>query len=164
MKKILTLALTLTLLSCGFTPMYSADTISGTAIQRDIFITPISGTNGIDLRNALRAKFGTDNDSPSAKYTLSVDLKNPETILKALQITGDATWQEVRLTAHYILKETATGNVIVTATDTASESYTFVRDLVAAKASHNNAAQNATRILAEKISTRVNAKLANGDK
>jgi len=152
-------SLLIALCACGFSPMYSTDKDAGVAVHHDIFIAPISGTNGIDLRNALRAKFGTDNDSASAKYLLTVDLQQPATIFKALQKTGDATWQEVRLTARYELRESATGNVIVKATDTASESYTFVRDLVAAQASYNNAVRNATRMLSEKISTRVNAKL-----
>jgi len=147
------------LYACGFTPMYSTDT-GGGAAHGDIFVAPISGTNGIDLRNALVAKFGSDIDNAAAQYKLTVNLKKPETTFKGLQITGDATWQEVRLTATYELKDAKTGTVILSATDNASESYTFVRDLVAANASYNNAIQNAVRILSEEIETRVNAKLA----
>ncbi|MCL2017344.1 MAG: LPS assembly lipoprotein LptE [Alphaproteobacteria bacterium] len=157
MKKLLTLLLALTLASCGWTPMYD----SGGHLRsetRDIYIVPISGTNGIDLRNTLRASWGTVNDTTS-KYILSVDLKKPETILKALQITGDATWREVRMTAKYELRDRESGDVILSAFDTASESYAFVSDLVAAQASYNNAVQNAIRVLANKIETRVNAKL-----
>lgn len=129
---------------------------------QDIYIAPISGTNGVDLRNALRASWGTDNSS-MPKYTLEVNLQAPATIFKALQITGDATWQEVRMTAKYELRDTETGKVILSATDTASESYTFVSDLVAAQASYNNAVQNAISVLAGKIEARVNAKLVNGE-
>ena len=141
--------------------MYDADRNLQTRLQ-DIYIAPISGTNGIDLRNALRAAWGTDN-SVSAGYTLHVRLHNPETIFKALQITGDATWQEIRMTASYELRNTETGEIILTAFDTASESYTFVADLVAAQASYNNAVQNAIQVLARKIETRVNARLASRD-
>ena len=153
-------SLLIALCACGFSPMHATrDNASST---RDIFIAPISGTNGVDLRNALRAKMNAHNDTAAnAKYTLTVDLKRPETIFKALQITGDATWQEVRMTANYILTD-ADGNKIVSATDTASESYTFVRDLVAANASYNSAVQSTIRILSEKISTRVTAKLVGG--
>jgi LPS-assembly lipoprotein len=158
MKKLLTLTLTLALFSCGFRPMHGPDRQLQSEL-RDIYIAPISGTNGIDLRNALRAKWGTDN-SMDARYILWVNLNQPETILKALQITGDATWQEVRMTARYELRDTKTGEIIVTAFDTASESYTFVTDLVAAQASYNNAVQNAIQVLAKQIETRINARLA----
>ena len=130
-------------------------------VMRDIFIAPISGTNGIDMRNALRAKFGTDNNQATAKYVLEVDLRAPATVFKALQTTGDATWQEVRLVATYTLKRTENDKVVFRTTDTASESYTFVRDLVAAQASYNNAVQGAIRVLSEKIEVRVTAKLSN---
>ncbi|MDR1207493.1 MAG: hypothetical protein LBK26_03715 [Rickettsiales bacterium] len=158
-KTFILCSLLFALSACGWAPMHT-DAAGGNAAHRDIFISPISGTNGIDLRNGLRAEFGVGDDAAAAKYALSVDLQKPETIYKALQITGDATWQEVRMTARYELKENATGRVIVTATDTASESYTFVRDLVAANASYNNAVQNTIRILSEKISTRIAANLA----
>jgi len=134
---------------------------SGRQLQgelRDIYIAPISGTNGIDLRNALRGTWGTDNNI-SARYALTVNLRNPETIFKALQITGDATWREVRMTATYELRDNETGELLLSAFDTASESYTFVADLVAAQASYNNAVQNAVQVLARKIETRVNARL-----
>ena len=158
MKKFLALALALTLISCGFRPMHGGgDTLR--AQTRDIYIAPISGTNGIDLRNNLRAGFGTHNDRATAQYTLTVDLRAPETILRALQRTGDATWQEIRMTAHYTLRD-ADGNIILTAFDMASESYTFVADLVAAQAAHNAAVQNSILVLSGKIQTRVNAKLS----
>ena len=148
----------LTLLSaCGWAPMYdSGGRLRGET--RDIYIAPISGTNGIDMRNALRASWGTA-DEATAKYSLNVKLRRPEMLYKALQTTGDATWQEVRMTASYELRERDTGTIVVTAMDTAAESYTFVSDLVAAQASYNNAVQNSIRTLAGKIETRVNAQL-----
>ena len=52
------------------------------------------------------------------------------------------------------------GRVLVKGTEVASESYTFVRDLVAAQASQTNAAQNTLRLLSDKIGTRVAAAVA----
>ncbi|MDR1696918.1 MAG: hypothetical protein LBR41_01710 [Rickettsiales bacterium] len=152
MKKILTLILTLTLLSCGFSPMYSDDIV---AARGDIFISKISGTTGIDMRNMLTTRFTAPDES--AKYVLDVRLSGPETIYKALQISGDATWQEVRITANYTLR--ADDKIILSATDSASESYTFVRDLVASQAAYNTAVQNVVRQVADKIEIRVNAKV-----
>ncbi len=136
------------LLSCGFSPMYSG----GRDI--DIYVMQISGTNGIDLRNKLSAKFGGMRDE-SAKYNLTVTLAEPITKYKAIQSTGDATWQEVQLRANYVLKDGDT--VVARGTESASESYTFVGYLVAANASYNNAVQNGIGVLADKIGTRVMA-------
>lgn len=138
------LLLVLLLSACGFRPMFSGQ-------DTDIYVKPISGINGIDLRNNLNAQFGGQRDS-SAKYTLTVNLHSPVTQYKALEITGDATWQEIMLTADYVLS--ADGKEIARGTESASESYTFVRYLVAANASYNNAVQNTIKVLSDKISSR----------
>jgi hypothetical protein len=143
--------------SCGFSPIYSGDGVAGKT--HDIYVAPISGTNGIDLRNALKAQFGTDN-KPDAPYRLTVDLDAPYTVYKAIQTTGDATWQEVRLTAGYKLADAATGATVIMGSDQASESYPFVRDLVAATSSYTTAVQSAIRVLSDKIGMRITAKLA----
>ncbi len=147
MKKVLMIFAMLPLLCCcGFGPMYR----SGEAL--DIFVLPISGTNGIDLRNSLDGKFGVAGNE-SARYRLAVNLSEPMTTYKALQKTGDATWQEVKLHATYVL--TDNGKEIARGSDTAAESYTFVRYLVAANASYNAAVQSSIKTLGEKISARV---------
>lgn len=144
MKKIIFTLFVLFLTGCGFRPMYS-----GTST--DIYVTPISGINGIDLRNALWAKFGGQHSS-DAKYTLIVDLDEPVTQYKALEQTGDATWQEVSLIAKYSLLYD--GKQIASGTERVAESYTFVSYLVASNASYNNAVQNAIRVLSEEIGAR----------
>ncbi len=141
MKKLLALLL---LCSCGFHPVFSGQ-------DTDIYVPPINGINGIDLRNALWAKFGGQKEI-GATYTLVVNLDEPVTQYKALERTGDASWQEVSLTANYVLSYGDTE--IASGTETAAESYTFVRYLVASNASYNNAIQNAVRVLADKIGTR----------
>ena len=150
MKRILAIICVVLCAGCGFRPMFSgADT--------DIYVAPISGINGIELRNALNAKFGGVHDR-TAKYTLTVNLSEPYTKYKALEQTGDATWQEIVVRADYTL---ARGDVqIARGTESASESYTFVRYLVAANASYNNAVQNTITVLAEKIGTRAIAEIA----
>ncbi len=144
MKKFLIILFVLFISACGFHPMF-------TGADMDIYVSPISGINGIDLRNALWARFGGQRE-PGATYTLTVKLNDPVTQYKALEQTGDATWQEISLTASYVLSHN--GKQIATGTERAAESYTFVRYLVASNASYNNAVQNTIRVLAEKISTR----------
>lgn len=150
MKKYFLILLVTIVTACGFSPMYSDKKI-------DVYVATISGTNGIDLRNALNAKFGSANDA-AAKYKLTVKLEEPSTKYKAIQSTGDATWQEVQLRASYTLTEG--DKTIATGHETASESYTFVRYLVAANASYNNAVQNTITVLADKIGSRVIAEVA----
>lgn len=158
MKKLFAVcSLLIALCACGFTPMYS-DAL--TEQTKQVWVAPISGTNGIDLRNSLRAKLGDNNDETTAKYSLTIDLKNPDKTFKGLQKTGDATWQEIRTTAKYSLKENASGKILISGSEVASESYTFVRDLVAAKSSQTNAEQNTIRLLSDKISMRVSAAVA----
>ncbi|MDW2974504.1 MAG: hypothetical protein R8M70_00380 [Alphaproteobacteria bacterium] len=144
MKKFLLLAILVMATACGFKPMFSGQ-------DTDIYVEPISGINGIELRNALWAKFGGQHGADAA-YKLTVNLDTPNTQYKALEQTGDATWQEVSLTATYVL--THNGKQIATGTERAAESYTFVRYLVASNASYNNAVKNTINVLAEKIGAR----------
>ena len=136
--------LCLFLVGCGFRPMFSGN-------DADIYVPPISGINGIELRNNLNAKFGGQKDE-SAMYTLHITLDNPTTRYKGLNQTGDATWQEIQLKARYVLE--TKGTQIASGSEAASESYTFVRYLVAANASYNNAVANTITVLADKISNR----------
>lgn len=140
-KLILLLALT----ACSFKPVFSGD-------KNDIYVAPISGINGIELRNSLNAKFGGIHEQ-NAKYTLTVNLSEPITQYKAFERAGDAAWQEVKLNASYTLKQG--DKIIATASESAAESYTFVRYLVASNASYNNAVMNSIHQLSEKISMRV---------
>ena len=142
MKKLL---LVLLLAGCGFRPLFSDN-------DTDIYVSPItSGINGIELRNALNTYFGGQKDA-TARYTLDVVLKDPTTKYKALEATGISTWQEIMLSATYTLR--SGDEVIATGEESASESYSFVRYLVAATASYNNAVQNTITVLAEKIGNR----------
>ena len=151
MKK---LVLLLCLTACSFKPVFSGD-------DTDVFVSPISGINGIELRNALNAKFGGSHEN-GARYTLVVSLLEPYTQYKALERTGDATWQEVRLNANYVLKEG--DKEIAKGSESVSESYTFTRYLVASNAAYNNAVSNTIRILSEKIGMRVITETQKNDK
>lgn len=142
MKKVV---LFLLLAACGFKPMFSGN-------DTDIYVAPISGINGIELRNNLNAKFGGQKES-NATYTLKVNLSNPSTKYKALETTGDATWQEINVRASYVLSRD--GKKIASGSESASESYSFVRYLVASNAAYNNAVSNSINVLSEKISAKV---------
>ena len=151
MKK---LVLLLCLVGCSFKPVFSGN-------DTDVFVSPISGINGIELRNSLNAKFGGLHDE-NARYTLIVNLQEPVTQYKALERTGDATWQEIKLNAHYILKEG--DKEIASGDESVSESYTFVRYLVASNASYNNAVINTIHNLSDRISMRVITETKKNDK
>ena len=142
MKKIVLLLL---LAGCSFKPVFSGD-------STDIYVAPISGINGIELRNSLNSQFGGMHDQ-DAKYSLTVSLKEPVTKYMALERAGDAVWQEVKLNASYVLKQG--DKEIAHGSESAAESYTFVRYLVAANASYNNAVMNTIHQLSDKIGMRV---------
>lgn len=146
MKK---LVLFLMLTACSFKPIFSGD-------STDIYVAPISGINGIELRNSLNAEFGGMHEQ-NAKYSLVVNLQEPVTQYKALERAGDAVWQEVKLNASYTLKQD--DKEIAHGSESAAESYTFVRYLVASNASYNNAVMNSIHQLSEKISMRVIAEI-----
>ena len=61
------------------------------------------------------------------------------------------------MTASYVLKQG--DKEIAASTESAAESYTFVRYLVASNASYNNAVTNTIYQLSEKISMRVIAEI-----
>lgn len=158
MKKLFVVcSLIFSLYACGFKPMYSNDLMIKT---KEVWVAPISGTNGIDLRNSLRAQLGDNDDEASAQYSLIIDLQDSNQTFKGLQKTGDATWQEISIKAKYLLKENTSGKVLLNGSETAAESYTFVTDLVSAQSSQKNAEQNTIRLLADKISMRVSAMVA----
>lgn len=142
MKKLI---LVLMLTACSFKPIFSGN-------DTDVYVAPISGINGIELRNSLNAQFGGMHEQ-NAKYTLTVKLKDPSTKYKAFERAGDAVWQEVKLSASYELKQG--DKKIASGSESAAESYTFVRYLVASNASYNNAVMNAIHQLSDKISMRV---------
>ena len=147
------------LYACGFSPVYSDNSKLENKLT-DIYIAPISGTNGIDLRNHLILAWNTSN-SESSKYKLSVKLNKPSTTYKALQRSGDATWEEVKMTASWTLSEGQ--KVISKSSESASESYTFVSDFISANASKTTAIQNTIKSIADKIEIKVNAKLKSED-
>lgn len=118
----------------------------------DIYVAPINGISGIELRNRLNSQFGGQH-SPDAAYTLTVSLAEPVTRYKALERSGNATWQEISITANYTLMRN--GKRIATGRESAAESYTFVRYLVASNAAYNNAVSNIINVLSNKIGVRV---------
>ncbi len=142
MKK---LFLCLLMAACSFRPVFSGD-------DTDVYVAPISGINGIELRNSLNSKFGGMHDS-GARYTLTVTLQAPTTTYKAFERAGDASWQEVKLNVSYVLQYD--GKEIARGSESAAESYTFVKYLVASNAAYNNAVMNTIHVLADKISMRV---------
>jgi len=146
MKKLILL---LMLTACSFKPVFSGD-------NTDVYVAPINGINGIELRNSLNAQFGGMHDM-NAKYTLAINLSEPVTKYKAFERAGDAVWQEVKLNASYVLKQG--DKEIAKSSESAAESYTFVRYLVASNASYNNAVSNTIHQLSEKISMRVIAEI-----
>ncbi|MDR0448864.1 MAG: hypothetical protein LBG89_00170 [Rickettsiales bacterium] len=153
MKK-LVFVLALLVSACGFEPMYSSND-GRDQLDYMVHVAPISGTDGIELRNRLRSKLNPFGEPAAPLYKLNVKLLPKDNFLKGVQRTGDATWQEIRLTASYELIDAATGKIILSNSESVSESYTFVQNLVAADSAAASATSSAIRILSDKIAGRV---------
>ncbi len=160
MKKII-LFLVLFLTACGFHPMYSYDSSENIQTKTEsIFVKPIVGVYGIEMRNYLRTLLNPYGDPKTNKYELIVNLHTNE-IYKGIQKTGDATWIDIQVYADYELKNLETKEVLFKGNDSASESYPVVQDLIAATSSKETATRNAIRVLSENIGIKVQAIMEN---
>jgi len=122
----------------------------------EIYIAPISGTEGIDLRNRLTLAWNATAEK-NAKYKLAVSLGAAETKYKGLEKSGAATWEEVRMSAAWTLAEG--DKRLAAGTASGAESYSFVSDMISANAAKAKAVQNVIRQIGEKIEMSVNARL-----
>lgn len=153
MKKVI-LVFAVLLSACGFTPMYSDNSGDSKTLEYSVNILPIPGTDGVELRNKLRSNLNPFGEAKNPDYNLQVSLSTGGR-LKGIQRTGDATWQEIIVSANYSLTDAATGKELLKNSDAVSESYTFVENLVAANSASAAATASAIRILSDKISARV---------
>jgi LPS-assembly lipoprotein len=134
--------------------MYQSDD-GRTQLEYSVRINPISGTDGIELRNKLRVQLNPFGEPANPLYVLTVKFLPRQNILKGIQRTGDATWQEIRISVSFDLADAETGKKILSGSDSVSESYTFVQNLVAADSAAASATGSALRILSEKVGARV---------
>jgi len=152
----LALALALPALSaCGLTPMYAGG--GGGEIARglaSVDIPPIEGQSGWLVRNALRERLGTGEGSGGARYRLDVRLDDQ---LEGLGLLTDDTIGRERRTlrARYQLVDTATGTILLDATDGSDAGIDVVSSEYATVAAEQTALENLAKDVADRIVTRL---------
>ena len=140
--------------ACSFSPLYLAET-DEVVLQEtaQIQIEPIDGVLGYTVRDQLNAKLQT-NPEEHKKYTLNVTISENIIGDLGIQKTNFATRSRMILTAHYVLKNRATNQVLLNAQTNASGSYnlTTAYSTMTAK---DKMRQNLAKILADNISIRL---------
>jgi LPS-assembly lipoprotein len=150
------------LAACGFQPLYgehSARSVSSdelAAVQIDL----IRDREGQMLRNELLDRFQPAGGALQPRYGLSIGLQLSRT---ALGILKDATASRVNLTltATYVLREIATGNVVFKGQSRSIDSFDITSSDFATTSSEADAIRRTVTDLSEQITTRVSIVLSN---
>ncbi len=145
------------LASCGLKPMYAGG--GNGAVARglaSVDIPPIEGQAGWLVRNALRDRLGEADGA--ARYRLDIRLDDQLEGLGLL--TDDTIGRERRsLRARYQLVDTATGAILLDATDGSDAGIDVVSSEYATIAAEQSALENLARDVADRIVTRLALKL-----
>ncbi|MBU6268383.1 MAG: hypothetical protein KGN34_12640 [Sphingomonadales bacterium] len=144
----------LLLAGCGLQPMYAGGG-NGTAAQglAGIDVAPIEGKGGWLMRNALVDRLHAGN-AGNARYRLDVRLDDK---LEGLGLQSDDTVGRERRTlrARYQLVDAASGAILVDATAGSDAGIDVVSSEYAVVAGEQSALENLTRVVADRIVTRL---------
>ncbi|KPL69221.1 secreted (periplasmic)-like protein [Erythrobacter sp. SG61-1L] len=141
------------LASCGLQPMYAGGGSGEVARSlASVDIPSIEGQAGWLVRNALRDRLGEPDGS--ARYRLDVRLDDN---LEGLGLLTDDTIGRERRTlrARYQLVDTATGEVLLDASDGSDAGIDVVSSEYATIAAEQTALENLARDVADRIVTRL---------
>ena len=145
--------LALALSACGLQPMYAGG--SSGAVARGLAaveVPPIEGKAGWLMRNALVDRLGTSGGG--ARYRLDVRLDDRLEGLGLL--SNDAVGRERRtLRARYQLVDLSSGDILLDASAGSDAGIDVVSSEYATIAAENTALENLTRIVADRIVTRL---------
>jgi LPS-assembly lipoprotein len=154
MKKLIALALLLSLSGCGLRPLYGGGGGGATAqALRSVSVAPIEGKAGWLLRNALHDRMGSEGNA-GAVYRLEIELDD--------QIAGfgvrrdDSITRERRtLRARYKLVELGGGKVVLDATAGSDVGIDVVSSEYATVAAENTALERLAETLADQITAKI---------
>lgn len=153
-RAITLLSLALALGACGLQPMYASST--GAAVASGLAavdVPPIPGRGGWLLRNALVERFEAAG-STTPQYRLDVRVDDS---LEALGVLNDDTISRERriLRTRYQLIDLATGEILLDATAGSDAGIDVVSSEYATIAAEQTALENLSRVVAERMATRV---------
>ncbi|MBN2675831.1 MAG: hypothetical protein JXR30_01105 [Alphaproteobacteria bacterium] len=156
MKKIFLLSFFF-IFGCGFHPLYQE---SSQAVLEGVFISPISGTRGIDLRQQLRQVFAPHGDVKAPTYRVEVNLHEPRVDLRGVRQDGTATWGTVIAKADVKLIFTPDESILLQNQETAFSSYQVLSSVYASMTASEDSYDRATETLGRQIISRVQARIA----
>jgi LPS-assembly lipoprotein len=158
------------LAGCGFQPMHARPPAAGAETGESkiaarpaaraelaaIAVAPIADSSGQMLRNELTFLFAARGESVAPRYGLDVTLT--ETISRfAVQVTGIATRANLRLDAHYVLRDLTSGEILLRGHTHASGSFDLLADEFATLIAARDAREQAVDRLARLIDLRLGA-------
>ena len=161
MKKLaLTTLSCLSLVSCGFSPMYgtafqSGDVVDVRATLEHIEIGHVKDREGQFLRNALIDRFYVDGRPSQVDYVLSIsDVDESRTDLDITK-SSDATRAQLRVTTSIALLDQATNEVVLERSFKAITSFNVLTSEFATRVSEQAARENALNDIAGQIELQI---------
>jgi len=152
-------ALALALAGCGLQPMYAGGGHGLVATgMASIDVPPIEGKAGWLMRNALVDRLGAGGSAAATRYRLDVRLDDRLEGLGLL--SNDTVGRERRtLRARYQLVDLASGTILLDASTGADAGIDVVSSEYATVAAEQTALENLTRLVADRIATRLAVEL-----
>jgi LPS-assembly lipoprotein len=159
MKQVVALLLVLAACGCGLQPMYAGggNGLVATGLA-GVDVPPIEGKGGWLMRNALVDRFRVGGKPDAARYRLDVRLDDR---LEGLGLLANDTVGRERRTlrARYQLVDLASGAILLDATAGADAGVDVVSSEYATVAAEQTALENLTRVVADRIVTRLAVEL-----
>ncbi len=146
----------LALSACGFRPLYATGTTPDgmETYFSQVFVEPIPGRQGVHLRNQMMDALTPEGTPGSAAYKLSIKLEDVKEGL-AIQSNTQITRYNYRLTAHYELRDTVSGEVLDKGLARAIAAYNVADSQFATQSAERDAQERAAREVGEDIRLRL---------
>ena len=158
MKKLILIALTLTLSGCGFTPMHAPQAADGSLAFKNIAVNLVDPEDiahdegAFWLQQSLFDRLGTS----GSKHTLEI---SPKFARPGFGVTSEdvATRYDMRITVRYRLLDTVSGDVLDQGSVNAVSTFGAPRDPYGLTTAEKNATQNVAREAADHLLIRLAA-------
>lgn len=160
----------LSLMSCGFTPLYvgaeTSTSVSGEQLVEEtasIFVNEIPEHVGQILRKRLLNRLTPKGEPENPRYRLTVLLSESSVYQQGIRLDNLATRSTMTYTATYILRTYPGDKKILEDNTSARASYNILESPYATDVSEKNAKERIMRMLGDNISLRLAAFLKNKD-
>lgn len=143
--------------ACGFTPMYGSSP-SGHDAQSmlgSIAIDNIPDRTGQYLRNRLIDRFNAAGTPSSPHYRLSLSPVQENRTELDITKTADTTRVQMRLSSRAVLRDSASGEILLTRTLSTTTSYNILSSQFTTRVSEDNARRNALDDLARQAEQQI---------